>query len=460
MTTDDPILRELSDADPAVGHTDADADETDRVLRYALSDGEPRRQAPRSSRPPRRPWLTAALGTLSVLVVAAIVVIVVGAGHRGGSSAAPGPAHSVTLIYRLAPTPQAPKLTSKAIDHELALIRDRLRGQQVQSQVTRVGADEIKVAFSSPHLSAAAATRIEFRVGAGNSLQFYDWEANALLPSGATVASELSPRNSSAITLSQGTDADPPGMADAGGMTLFEAVKLASSQSAAPTAPKLSRFGPEYYSFGASRSRACATTARDRGTVPLAGESCYLAGPATTRSALRSELPRGVAASAAVVLKVPQGLVVVQAANQSGIGIGAAAARFFVLRDRVAVSGAQLTDPRVSSEAGQPVVQFGFTARGAKAFQSSTAAISKRGETVSSGTGNAPLFQHFAVTFDGALLTVPQIDFVKYPDGVVETGGRNGAEIFASSAQQARRVVNALRLGPLPLALQLVGKGR
>jgi preprotein translocase subunit SecD len=243
-------------------------------------------------------------------------------------------------------------------------------------------------------------------------------------------------------------------------MTLFEAVKLASSQSAAPTAPKLSRFGPEYYSFGASRSRACATTARDRGTVPLAGESCYLAGPATTRSALRSELPRGVAASAAVVLKVPQGLVVVQAANQSGIGIGAAAARFFVLRDRVAVSGAQLTDPRVSSEAGQPVVQFGFTARGAKAFQSSTAAISKRGETVSSGTGNAPLFQHFAVTFDGALLTVPQIDFVKYPDGVVETGGRNGAEIFASSAQQARRVVNALRLGPLPLALQLVGKGR
>ncbi len=454
MTTDDPILRELSDADPALGHPDADASETERVLRYALSDGGPRRHAPRGSRPTRRPWLTATLGAVSVLVVAAIVVVVVGAGHRGGSSAAPGPGHSVTLIYRLAPTPRPPKLTGKAIDHELALIRDRLRGQPVRSQVTRVGSDEIGVTFSSSHLSEAAVARIELRVGASDSLQFYDWEANALLPSGATVASGLRPRKSSAIMLSQGTGEAPPGTAEAGGMTLYQAVKLASSQSAAPAAPKLSRLGPEYYSFGASRSRACATAALDRGTVPLLGENCYLAGPATTRSALRSELPRGVPASAAIVLRLPQGLVVVQASNQSGIGIGAAAARFFVLRDRVAVSGAQLIDPRASSEAGQPVVQFGFTSRGAKAFQSSTATISKRGETVSSG--DAPLFQHFAVTFDGTLLTVPQIDFEKYPDGVVETGGRNGADIFAGSAQQTRRVVNALRLGPLPLTLQLV----
>lgn len=87
MTTDDPVLRELSDADPAIGHTDADAGEAERVLRAALSDGAPR---PRGSRPPRRAWLTAALGAVSVLVVAAVVVIAVGAGHRGGSSAAPG----------------------------------------------------------------------------------------------------------------------------------------------------------------------------------------------------------------------------------------------------------------------------------------------------------------------------------------------------------------------------------
>jgi hypothetical protein len=456
MTTDDPILRELSDADPALGHTDPDVDETERVLRYALSDGEPRRQAPRSSRPTRRPWLTAALGTLSVLIVAAIVVIVVGAGHRGGSSAAPSSAHSVTLIYRLAPTPQAPKLTGKAIDRELALIRDRLRGQPVDSQVTRVGADEIKVAFSSAHLSAAAATRIQLRVSASDSLQFYDWEANALLPHGRTVASALPGSNPLAFTISQGTSSVAPGAADAGGVTLYQAVKLAASQVAAPASATLSRLGPEYFSFGAPGSRACATATADRGTVPLAGAHCYLAGPASTPSELGSELPRGVTASAGTVLKVPQGIVVLQASNQSGIAIGAPAARFFVLRDRVALSSAQIVHPRVSSDGGYPSVQFAFTPRGLRAFQSLTATIAHRGQIVSSSADH--VFQHFAVQLDGTLLPVPQIDFTKYPDGVVETARVNGGVIAADSRQQARQIVTGQRLGTLPLTLELVGK--
>jgi hypothetical protein len=157
----------------------------------------------------------------------------------------------------------------------------------------------------------------------------------------------------------------------------------------------------------------------DRGTVPLAGDHCYLAGPASTPGELRSELPRGVAASAGTVPKLPQGIVVLQASNQSGIAVAAPAARFFVLRDRVALSGAQIIDPRVSSDGGYPRVEFGFTPVGRRAFQSVTATIAHRGQTVSSGT--ADVFQHFAVELDGRLLAAPQIDFVKYPDGVIES---------------------------------------
>jgi hypothetical protein len=458
MTTDDPILRELSDADPAIGHADAGPGETERVLRQVLSDGAPSRHRPQGARPTRRPWLTVALGTLSVLVVAAVVVVALGAGHRGGVSVTPAAGRSLTLIYRVQPTPHTPRLTSGAIDHELALIRERLRGLGARSRVMRVGADEIKVAVSTPHPSAAAAALVELTIAASDSVQFYDWEANVLLPGGRTVASQLSTHQATALTLSQGTASEPPGTADAGGVTLYRAIKVASTLPPAPTTASLSRFGPEYFSFGAPGSQACATAEADRGAVPLAGQSCYLAGPESSASALRFALPHGVSASDGKVLKVPQGVAVVQASNQNAIAVGAQTARFFVLRDRAALSGTQVSDPHAVVQNGEPEVQFAFTESGGEQFQSLTATIAHRGQIVSSGANH--LFQHFAVAFDGRLLSVPQIDFTRYPDGVVETGHMIEAAILANSSQQAKQVVTQLRLGPLPLALHLVGERR
>lgn len=458
MTTDDPILRELSAADPAIGHADAGPGETERVLRQVLSDGAPSPHGPQGGRPTRRPWLTVALGTLSVLVVAAVVVVALGAGDRGGLSVTPAAGRSLTLTYRVQPTPQAPRLTSEAIDHELALLRERLRGLGARSRVVRVGADEIKVAVSTPHPSAAAAAVVELQIAASDSVQFYDWEANVLLPGGRTVASTLSSRQATALTLSQGTESDPPGTAEAGGVTLYRAVKVASSLPAAPTTASLSRLGPEYFSFGAPGSQACATAEADRGAVPLAGQPCYLAGPESSASALRFALPHGVSASDGKVLKVPQGVVVVQASNQNAIAVGAQTARFFVLRDRAALSGAQIVGPHAVVQNGEPEVQFAFTPSGGNQFQSLTATIAHRGQIVSSGVTH--LFQHFAVELDGRLLAVPQIDFARYPDGVVETGQTMEAAIPANSIQQATQVVTQLRLGPLPLALHLVSEQR
>ena len=336
------------------------------------------------------------------------------------------------------------------------MIGERLRRLGTRSRVMRVGADEIKITVSTTQPGAAAAV-VETQIAATDSVQLYDWEANALLASGRTVVS-AGVNHPRAGTLSQGTGEDPPGTAVAGGVTLYQAVKLAASRPAAPTSPALSRRGPEYFSFGAPGSRGCATAAADLGAVPVADDHCYLAGPASTASELRSELPRGVSAADQTVLKVPQGIVVLQATNQSGIGIGAAAARFFVLRDRVAVSGAQVLDPRNGSDAGYPNVQFAFTPLGRREFQSMTATIAHRGQMASSGPVH--VFEHFAIVLDGRLLAVPQIDFTKYPDGVIETSQNDNAEIPTVSRQQAEQIVTQLRLGPLPLALHLVSARR
>jgi SecD/SecF fusion protein len=453
MTTDDPILRELSEADPAIGRADADAGEAERVLRYALNGGLP--GSPRHTRPPRRPRLTTVLGALSVLVVVGVVVVVLSVGHRGGSSAAPRTARPVTLVYRVSPTPQVPELTKSAFGGELALIRMRLAGAHLRANVVEVGSDEIRIVLSGLHLGQADVARIASLVGTIAQLEFYDWEANVLLPDGRTVARGLRSHSGSAVTISQGTDATPPGMADAGGMTLYAAAKLASTQPSAPTSKTLSRLGPVYFLFGAPGSHACALAASAQGTAPIAGAHCYL-GQGPSLSDLRLTLPHGVTPSDGTVLKVPQGIVVLQASNQTTIAVGAPAARFFVLRDRSALNGVELTHPVMSRQDGEPVVQSGFTASGAKAFRSVTATIAHRGQEVS--TGPTHLFQHFAVELDGTLVTVPEIDFAKYPDGVVLPAGARGAIVDAASIQQARQLVAELRLGTLPLNLKLLSR--
>ena len=58
--------------------------------------------------------------------------------------------------------------------------------------------------------------------------------------------------------------------------------------------------------------------------------------------------------------------------------------------------------------------------------------------------------QHFAVALDGQLLSVPQIDFKAYPDGI----NTSSADVAGGlSAQIVRDIVAILRFGPLPVML-------
>jgi preprotein translocase subunit SecD len=217
--------------------------------------------------------------------------------------------------------------------------------------------------------------------------------------------------------------------------------------------------------FGAPGSSACAAAFRYWGAArPISATHCLLAGPLElgpgdrrrATDALAAQVPPGVTASQGQVFGVPQGTVVVQAEQlQPGaaVPVVSPAARFFVLRDDAALIGADIANPRTGvDQSGQPDVTFGFTATGRRAFQLVTRAIARRGSDVS--IGGASLNQHFAVTLDDQLVTVPQISFHQYPDGIVGVGGADVTGAF--TAQSARDLATELRYGPLPLNVRVV----
>ena len=238
-------------------------------------------------------------------------------------------------------------------------------------------------------------------------------------------------------------------------MSLYQAVKLAAKQPKQASSTN-ARLGPEYFAFGAPGSSACA---RAYHGSQIVGQHCYLAGPQDNLSALQAAMPTGVSTSSNGVqtLTVQQGWVVLQALPSGGFDQGLPwsnpSAQYYVLRDRVALSGNEITNPQQSTDqSGSPNVTFGFTRAGRNAFQTVTAQVAHRGELVS-GFGQ-PLNQHFAFALDTQLLTVPLIDFKAYPNGIP---GESGADITGGFTRtSARQLAEELRLGPLPVHLRLL----
>jgi preprotein translocase subunit SecD len=231
-------------------------------------------------------------------------------------------------------------------------------------------------------------------------------------------------------------------------------VKLASRQPVL-TAADIARPGSQYYAFGAPGSRACAVAARYYRTRAVPGTHCYLAGPTPSDAQTLASVPAGVSPGAVQTLMVPQGTVVLQAAPVNfarRAAVSDSSAQFYVLRDRVGLFGSAITKPTPSTDAsGSPDVAFGFTAKGASAFQRMTAQVAHRGDLVS-GFGMS-LNQHFAVALGDQLLTVPSIDYRTYPDGI---SARNGADITGGFTSRSIGLVNLeMQLGTLPVTLEL-----
>jgi SecD/SecF fusion protein len=417
-------------------------------------------------------------GLLLALILSIVAVTALGCGGSGksgttqpasktsGSAALHG---GFALVFGAEPTAQVP-VNQATMARVVSILRRRIAavipGGESTIAVTSVGG---KIFVHAGSRTRIGQQRLISLVGTTARMVFYDWEANALTPSGRTVASLLlSGDPTTAVEISQGSGPFPPGSAGAvsigpfshgaaaGSMSLYRAVLLAAKQPYSASKDN-ARFGPEYFAFGAPGSAACATAARDQHAVPLAGQHCYLAGPADNFQDLYSSLPTNVSASDAEVFTVQRGTVVLRALPASFTDApawGDPTAQFYVLRDHVALVGADVTNPQQSTDQeGNPDVTFGFNSEGQTAYHNVTAAIAHRGELVS-GLGTM-LNQHFAVALDAQLLTVPQLDYRQYPDGI---SGDNGAEITGGfTISSAQDLATQLRFGALPINLKPIG---
>jgi SecD/SecF fusion protein len=363
------------------------------------------------------------------LLAASLVVIAVkptrlGLDLKGG----------VELVYQGEPTPQVPTVTPEALDRALDIIRSRVDQLGVgEPEIQRSGRDQISVGLPD----VQNIRRAQEQVGTPAQLYFYDWERNAITPDGSTVAPLLPAQDPDAQRISQAAG-DP-----SQGQPLYDAVKLASRQRPAASDSGASRRGSAYYLF-------------DR-------EHRYLAGPERLREDLLSAIDRTSLPAGSQVIAVPQGFVVLQAAAATAndrVPIDDPTARFYVLRDRVALSGRDIKDPQQGfNETNQPDVEFRFTGAGKNAFHDVTREISQRGTTLAlPGVNPQSVLQHFAVALDGRLISVASIDPQRLPDGI---DGENGAVIEGGfTIQSAQDLANLIQLGALPIGLKLISQSQ
>jgi hypothetical protein len=268
---------------------------------------------------------------------------------------------------------------------------DTIIGAPVQALA--IGPDEVRLAVTEPARLADLAPVTRRDEG---RLSFYDWEANALTPAGTPVGDGLGKRDDAAMLISQGSGAEAPGAT--GGLTLKNALKLAAAQHPAA----------------------------------------------------------GVTLSQPTVHGVPRGWTVVAGQPPSRADVVAGAdpdARYFVLRDHPALTRTAITDAYSTFDAGgRPAIGIRFTPEGARAFQSLSADVARRGAMLS--TPGRALNQHLAAVLDGKLLSVIFVNYHVYGLGIPANEATDISGGFTPVA--AYRFANEISAEPLPADLQLI----
>jgi SecD/SecF fusion protein len=375
----------------------------------------------------------------------------------------------IELVYQATGTPQNP-LTATTLNEAV---------QDMDKRVNQLGVSEPSIQTEGKNLIDAQLPNVknvkqaEQEVGSTQRLAFYDWEANVLNPTtGTFVAAGLNAQDGTAETISQGPSTGPgDGSTSAGAVGLYTAVKLAAKQTPYISKAHNSRKGPEYFLFGAPGSAACKAYAASLGKKPQAHAHCLLTGTPVTSAVPKgstvtqyvdSQAPTTLTVAelkSAQLLTVPQGWIVVQGSStnlnaQLSTPTYNPTAGYFVMRDKAALFGNEITNPQESTGGGQGTsVTFGFDGKGKPAFEAITETIAKRGNLVSLTDGST-LDQHFAAVLGTQILTVPSIDFKQFPDGIdASTGSQITGNFTVKSAQE---LASFLRLGALPVTLKQI----
>jgi SecD/SecF fusion protein len=363
---------------------------------------------------------------LALLVLSGLVIAtkstVLGLDLKGGTQ----------LVYEARGTPEVPNPTGSDIDRSINIIRTRIDKFGVsEPEISRVGQNGIQVGLPNVQ-NAQQAIQL---VGKTAQLYFYDLEANIIVPPGKGLPKDPShPDTTTPIQPEAYTLPD-----------LWSAVQFAQKQKT--SCDGCTTDGPTYYLF-------------DKKSHKLR------AGPAEKKKDLFVQFRNEKQPAGSVIETVPKGTVVVSAPPSPSLSLSQAALakdRQYVLKDRPALNGTEITNPEQNFDptTQQPIVTFDFQGNGQSDFQKVTATIAERGRasapigTLDSNTA-ANFSQHFAIILDNQVFSSPIINFNENPTGI---DGRNGAEISGNfTISSAQDLASILQAGALPVKLVLVSQ--
>jgi SecD/SecF fusion protein len=361
----------------------------------------------------------------------------------------------VQLTYKGRPTAQA-KVDSESLNRAIDILRKRVDKLGVsQAEIQLTGLEEITVGL--PDVSNSK--RAEQQVGKTAQLIFYDWEPNVIGPTGQ-------PAGPSDPTVTGGERAGESSF----GLPEFQAV-----QRAAKRGPILRKNDTTLTIVNKPKggwAPGC-TPAQENGCIygtwyllDTKNEK-VLRGPEETKANLYSEKYKVPAGAKPLEVRVNPGTVLVQARaleNAKGKVIEASPNSWYVMNDNPVLFGSDIKNPQQGFDegaggTGSPNVNFGFTSHGRSTFERVTKEISHRGlEAQLPGVNREAAQQHFAVVLEDQLITVPSIDYTKYPEGI---DSANGSQISGGfTIQSAQDLANLLQAGALPIKLELISSNQ
>ncbi|HEV7750155.1 MAG TPA: hypothetical protein VGO71_01375 [Baekduia sp.] len=358
-----------------------------------------------------------AFGAVTAVCLVAALLATLLLGSDGGGSA-------VARTFAVS-SPSGHRASTPAIDASVKVLRQRFAALAVRGwSVDSPSPDRIRVSCAG--CTEGGSAMVASSVAQPGQLLIYDWEANVL-------DAHCRPQPADeAVT--GGPAAGQPG---AGSMTQYQAV-LRAARCPARQYSAMAHASPDYYALDPTRGRV-------------------LSGPAPSSqaalAAARAATPNDGPLRARIV-RVLEGTTVVRAADDQADPRAGIDSQWYVLRDRPALIGRDVTDPQrsVDHATGAPIVTAKFTPAGQRTWQSLTRRIARRGAgQLRPGEPAPTVAQHVAVVLDNRLLTVPFIDFQRNPDGL---DARRGVEIAGGfTVAGARTLVALLQSGVLPARL-------
>ncbi len=369
----------------------------------------------------------------------------------------------VELIYQGTPTGQVEEVSGDDIERAIEIIRERIdRLGVAEPEVSRLGTTEISV--SLPDVTNAQ--RAIEQVGTTAQLYFYDWEPNLIgrekviggNPGREAPAAAVEEANKEWTAAGRSTTSQESQQLIFSGAypTAYGAAQLAAEQTPEPDCTDCSTSRPRYYLFEGAAPRKLIAG-------PEFAEKDLFISATGEKRPRKKDCEEGAVGACQEVLTVPPGTIVVSELPSDATGkvIDDAEPGWYALKDRPALSGTDITDPKQEfDELQQPNVTFGFTDEGQQAFQEVTRQIAQRGQARAIGPAGEQAEQlsgRFAVVLDNEVKTRPIIDFEENPDGI---DGRTGAQISGgfTNITEAQDLATFLQIGALPVNLKLISQ--